>query len=94
MIVSLSPEPNVAKLIREYLDGFHGHYRVPRHCPEEDDLKEWLAQTGAQYRYWIYYKGHVEDSHCVVNIKDPHWCTLFELRWTHLILGTVDRPKP
>lgn len=86
--------PEVAKLVREYLDGFHGHYRVPRHFDEEIELLGWCKGIGTQYRDWTYYKGHQKDPHCALSIKDPKWCTLFELRWAHLILGTIDRAKP
>ena len=84
---------NIAKLVKEYLDQFHGHYRVPRHYAEEDELLKWLDAAGPQYRDWGYYKGHPNDPHCAVHIKDPKWCTLFELRWGHLILGVIDRNK-
>ena len=84
----------IAKLVKEYLDGFHGHYKVPRHYEEEDDLLKWLYASGTKFRDWGYYKGHPKDPHCAVHIKDSKWCTLFELRWAHLILGTIDRNTP
>jgi hypothetical protein len=82
---------NVAKLVSEYLSQFHGHYRVPRHFDDEVELLAWLETTGSQYRDWGYYKGHPNDPHCAVHIKDSKWCVLFELRWAHVIIGTIDK---
>lgn len=88
----LNPD-ELGKFIRQYMDGFHGHYRVPRHYEEEEDLLEWLAKTGPKYRAWTYYKGHPKDPHCAISIKDPKWCTLFEVQWSHLVIGTIDRTR-
>ena len=81
---------NIDKLVSEYLSQFHGHYKVPRHF-DDDELMAWLKTTGSEYRDWSYYKGHTADPHCVVHIKDRKWCTLFELRWAHIIIGTIDK---
>ena len=89
----MEQQVNVAKLVRDYLNGFARSYKIPRHYAEEDDLLKWCEAIGPRYQDWHYYKGHVEDPHCSLSIKDPKWCTLFELRWAHLITGSIDR-KP
>jgi hypothetical protein len=84
---------DVAKLVHDYMRGFAKSYQVPRHYNEEDELLEWCASIGREYRDWTYHKGHPKDPHCSLSIKDPKWCTVFELRWAHLIIGSIDR-KP
>jgi len=84
---------DVSKLVNEYMRSFSKSYCVPRHYEEEDELLKWCKGIGRQYRDWTYYKGHYKDPHCALSIKDPKWCTIFELRWAHLIIGNLDR-KP
>jgi hypothetical protein len=85
---------DIEKLVHDYLSRFHSHYKVPRHFKEESQLKEWCTDNlGKEYKDWSFYKGHVNDSHCVLHIKDPKWCLVFELKWAHLIIGTLDIKK-
>ena len=81
---------NAEKLVRDYLRRFAKSYKVPRRYDQEQELLEWCDGIGIKYKDWTYYKGHVEDPHCALSIKDPKWCTLFELRWAHLIMGYID----
>jgi hypothetical protein len=81
---------DVAKLVHEHLAAFHKHYKLPRHFDDEPFLEWCKSNLGRQYRDWTFYKGHPKDTHCVIHIKDPKWCVLFELTWTHLIIGQLD----
>jgi len=84
---------NVEKLVYDYMRTFHLSYKVPRRYEEEEDLLKWCATVGREYRDWNYYKGHPKDPHCSLSIRDPKWCTIFELKWGHLIIGIIDRKK-
>lgn len=81
---------NIKKLVHEYLSQFHGHYKLPRHfC--DDPLIQWCRlNLGKEYKDWSYHLGHRDDPHSVLHIKDPKWCTIFELKWAHLIIGQLD----
>jgi hypothetical protein len=82
----------VEKVVKEYLDRFYKHYKLPRHYPEMEELVQWCHHNlGKKYRDWTYYIGHVQDPHTSLSILDPNWCILFELRWGHLIQGLIDR---
>lgn len=84
----------IERLVNDYLTRFHKHYQLPRHFPEMEEVKQWCHDyLGNQYRDWTLYVGHRNDPHIVLHILDPNWCTIFELRWAHLILGTIDIPK-
>lgn len=83
---------NVERLVKDYLNRFHKHYKLPRHFDEEDELVKWCEDNlGIQYKDWTRYVGHVKDPHTTLSIVDPKWCTVFELRWAHLITGIIDR---
>lgn len=85
---------NVEKLVNDYLSRFHQHYRLPRHYPEMEALVQWCHDNlGRKYRDWSYHVGHVNDAHTVLHILNPNWCTIFELKWGHLVLGTIDIHK-
>ena len=72
------------------MDRFYKIYKIPRHGIEEIEL--WCrANLGREYRDWTLYKGHPKDPYCSLSIIDPKWCTIFELKFTEYILGTVDR---
>jgi hypothetical protein len=81
---------NVAKLVHEHLIGFHKHYKLPRYFDDEDFLIWCRSNLGREYRDWQFHKGHKKDPYTVVHIKDPKWCTIFELTWSHLIQGQLD----
>ena len=81
---------DVAKLVHDHLVAFHKHYKLPRHFDDEPFVEWCNASLGRQYRDWQFYKGHPNDSHCVIHIKDPNRCLLFELKWAHLITGQLD----
>jgi hypothetical protein len=81
---------DVAKLVREYLSAFHKHYKMPRYFDSESFVKWCKDNLGKEYRDWSYYVGHRDDPYTVIHIKDPKWCTIFELKWGHLIAGTID----
>ena len=81
---------DVAKMVHEYLVGFHKHYKIPRHFDDEPFLEWCSVNLGSQYRDWKFYKGHPQDAYCVIHIKDPKRCVIFELTWAHLIIGQLD----
>lgn len=87
--MGLTPE-QITRLVKEYMDRFYKIYKIPRHGIEEIEL--WCrANLGREYRDWTLYKGHPKDPYCSLSIIDPKWCTIFELKFTEYILGTVDR---
>jgi hypothetical protein len=81
---------NVAKLVHDHLVAFHRHYKLPRYFDNESFLIWCRANLGREYRDWQFHKGHKKDPYTVIHIKDPKWCTIFELTWGHLIQGTID----
>lgn len=81
---------NVAKLVHEHLIGFHKHYKLPRYFDDESFLIWCRSNLGREYRDWQFHKGHKKDPYTVVHIKDPKWCMIFELTWSHLIQGQLD----
>ncbi len=81
---------SISKLVHEYLAAFHGHYKLPRHF-DDNELAQWCADNlGTMYKDWSYHKGHTKDPYSVLHVKDPKWCTMFELCWGHLVIGTLD----
>ena len=81
---------NVTKLVHDHLTSFHKHYKLPRQFDDKLFLEWCRSNLGREYRDWNYYKGHTKDSYCVIHIKDPKWCLMFELEWAHLITGQLD----
>lgn len=83
---------DVERLVREYMARFYKTYKIPRY--DIEDIEQWCNDNlGKQYRDWTLYKGHPRDPYCSLSIIDPKWCTIFELKFSKDILGTIDR-KP
>jgi hypothetical protein len=81
---------DVQKLVHEHLIGFHKHYKLPRYFDDNEFLIWCRSNLGKEYRDWQFHKGHKKDPYTVIHIKDPKWCTMFEIRWGHLIMGMID----
>lgn len=89
--VGHTPE-QLNRLVREYMDRFYKIYQLPRHGI--DDVEDWCkANLGREFRDWALYRGHAKDPHASLSIIDPKWCTIFELKFSNKILGTIDRPE-
>lgn len=85
-------ELDIERLVKEYMDRFYKSYRIPRHGIE--DIEQWCqANLGKEFRDWTLYRGHTKDPHASLSIIDPKWCTIFELKFSNSILGTIDRSK-
>jgi hypothetical protein len=89
----MTSQPDTAKLVNEYLLGFHKHYKLPRYFDDENFLVWCRDNLGKEYRDWSFYKGHKKDPWTVIHIKNPKWCIIFELTWGHLIQGTLNIQK-
>lgn len=84
-----NPE-QLEQLVKEYMARFYKSYKIPRHDIEQIEL--WCRTSlGREFRDWSLYKGHVKDPHASLSIVDPKWCTIFELKFSDYILGTIDR---
>jgi hypothetical protein len=87
--VGYNPE-QLEQLVKEYMARFYKSYKIPRHDIEQIEL--WCRTSlGREFRDWSLYKGHVKDPHASLSIVDPKWCTIFELKFSDYILGTIDR---
>jgi hypothetical protein len=87
--VGLDPE-QLNRLVKEYMARFYKSYKIPRHGIE--DIEQWCKDNlGREFRDWTLYRGHVKDPHASLSIIDPKWCTIFELKFSKYILGTIDR---
>jgi hypothetical protein len=87
--VGLDPE-QLNQLVKEYMARFYKSYKIPRHGIE--DIEQWCKDNlGREFRDWTLYRGHVKDPHASLSIIDPKWCTIFELKFSKYILGTIDR---
>jgi len=83
---------DIEKLVKEYMARFYKSYKIPRHGIE--GIERWCRENlGTEYKDWTLYKGHTKDPHASLSIIDPKWCTIFELKFSDYILGTIDR-KP
>ena len=74
---------NVDKLIHEYLIRFHKHYKLAKDSTDTEFADWCLNNLGTNYRDWMFHAGGIHDDYSVIHIKDPRWCTLFELTWPH-----------
>ena len=81
---------NVAKLVHDYLARFYKHYKLDKDQTDTEFADWCLSNLGREYRNWMYHPGGSYDTYSVIHILDPGWCTVFELRWAHLIIGTID----
>lgn len=80
-----------AQVVSDYLQNFKSYHIKKTHRQE---LYEWSAQyLGQKYKDWFIYEGGTRDKVWVINIRSPKKATLFELRWTELIVKTIDRNK-
>ncbi len=87
--MGLDPE-QLNRLVKEYMARFYKSYKIPRHGIE--DIEQWCKDNlGREFRDWTLYRGHVKDPHASLSIIDPKWCTIFELKFSKYILGTIDR---
>lgn len=86
-----TPEIDIEQMVREYLDRFHRHYKLDKNQTDREFADWCLDNLGREYRDWMYHAGSRYDSYSVIHIQDPKRCTIFELRWSDLILGTIDR---
>ena len=92
MVGKMEEAINIERLVKDYMSRFYKSYRIPRHGI--DDIEHWCkANLGREFRDWTLYRGHSKDPHCSLSIIDPKWCTIFELKFSNYILGTIDR-KP
>jgi len=81
---------NIEKLVKDYMARFYKSYKIQRH--DIEDIELWCkSNLGKEYRDWTLYKGHPKDPYASLSIIDPKWCTIFELKFTDYILGTIDR---
>lgn len=90
--MGLSQE-QISQMVREYMARFYKTYMIPRHN-RDHIIEAWCEENlGRKYNDWTFHRGHHKDPHCTVSIVDPKWCTIFELKFADLILGTIDRGK-
>lgn len=85
---------SVDKSTKEYLRNFYRAYIVEKPLPK--DLESWCkSNLGKQYLDWTIWKkgfNHIDyyDALCKIYIRDPKRCTLFELKWSNIIVA-VDK---
>ncbi len=84
-------DPDFAKIVSEYLANF-SYYKIKKDYAVREQLYEWCGQyMGEKYRDWFVHEGGKYDKWWTVNIRNPKHCTLFVLRWTDIIIESVDR---
>jgi hypothetical protein len=82
-------DPAWAKVVSEYLSKFKKYHVEKTH---KNELYQWCADhMGEKYKDWSIYEGGAQDRVWVVMIRDPKKGMFFELRWTEIIVKTIDR---
>jgi hypothetical protein len=80
-----------SRFVSEYLSNFKS-YKIKKDYAQRDQLYEWCARyMGQQYKDWFVHEGGKYDKWWSINIRSPKHCTLFSLRWSDIILESVDR---
>ena len=83
--------PEFSRVVHEYLKAF-SYYRVKKDYAIRDKLYEWCAQClGEKYKDWFIHEGGKYDKWWTVNIRSPKHGTLFVLRWSDIVIESVDR---
>ncbi len=84
-------DPDFAKIVSEYLANF-AYYKIKKDYAVREHLYKWCGEyMGEKYRDWFIHEGGKYDKWWTVNIRHPKHCTLFVLRWTDIIIESVDR---
>lgn len=83
--------PEFARIVNEYLSNF-AYYKIRMDPNTKDQLYKWCAQyLGEKYKDWFVHEGGRYDKWWTINIRNPKHGTLFSLRWSHIIIESVDR---
>jgi len=84
-------DPDFARVVQEYLANF-SYYRIQKNHAQKEQLYQWCADTmGEKYKDWFIHEGGKYDKWWSVNIRSPKHATLFGLRWSDIIIESVDR---
>lgn len=84
-------DPDFAKIVSEYLSNF-AYYKIKKDYAVREQLYKWCSEyMGEKYRDWFIHEGGKYDKWWTVNIRNPKHSTLFVLRWTDIIIESVDR---
>lgn len=84
-------DPDFSRIVREYLANF-AYYKIKKDLALREQLYAWCSQyLGVKYRDWFVHEGGRNDKHWTVNVRLPKHRTLFLLRWSDLIVESVDR---
>ena len=81
---------DVAKLVYEYLLRLHRHYKLDKHQTDTEFANWCLENLGREHRDWFYHAGTRHDEYSVLHVKNYRLCIFFELRWSNIIIGTID----
>lgn len=82
--------PDFSRIVHEYLKNF-SYYKIKKDYAVREKLYEWCSQyMGEKYKDWFIHEGGKYDKWWTVNIRNPKHCTLFAIRWSDLILESVD----
>jgi hypothetical protein len=83
--------PEFAQAVDDYIKQFHCCITVRRHSASRAELYQWCAiNLGSKYRDWFVYEGGTQDRIWCIHIRSPKHATLFRLRWTDVILDSID----
>lgn len=84
-------DPDFARLVKEYL-GHFSYYKIRKAHAQREELYQWCADyMGEKYKDWFVFEGGAYDKFWTVNIRNPRHATLFALRWSDIIIQSVDR---
>lgn len=84
-------DPDFARIVHEYLSHFSYH-KIRKDLAVREQLYQWCADyMGEKYKDWFIHEGGKYDKWWTVNIRNPKHSTLFLLRWSDILIESVDR---
>jgi hypothetical protein len=84
-------DPDFARVVKEYLSNF-SYFLIRKDYAQREELYQWCADNlGEKYKDWFIHEGGHHDKWWSVNIRSSKLCTLFALRWSAIIIESVDR---
>ena len=84
-------DPDFGRMVSEYLANF-AYYKIRKDYALREQLYQWCSDyMGEKYKDWFVHEGGQYDKWWTINIRSPKHGTLFAMRWSEIIIESVDR---
>jgi hypothetical protein len=85
-------DPDVARIVQEYLDRFHCVIHLGKDKFNHKELYKWCSDhLGEKYKDWFIYEGGAQDRVWAIQIRSPKHSTFFRLKWNDAIVKSFDK---